>query len=103
MNDFWARFGGAIPFTIYYLNTILTPDNPLYKHAYFEDKGYAYIGQTFGSEIMIEVAEYSINSDRSIWPFTDEVIDNGLLFQLSHQLETFLYPQHFHTMFTFAS
>ena len=70
--------GGALPVSIFYLNTILTPDNPEYKRAYFEDRGYTYIGPSFGSDVVIEMAEYSISTDQSILPFTDEIIDSGL-------------------------
>jgi hypothetical protein len=63
MSDYWLQFAGSIPISVFYLNTILTPDNPLYKRAYFEDREYAYIGQSFGSDIIIEMAEYTINTD----------------------------------------
>ena len=78
-----------MPFSIFYLNTIVTPDNPQYKRAYFEDRGYAYVGQSFGSDIMIEIAEYSINTDQSIWPFTDDLVDNGLFIPSTPSIRNF--------------
>ena len=38
---------------------------------------------------MIEVAEYSINTDQSIWPFTDELIDNGLFIPSTPSIRNF--------------
>ena len=38
MSDFWMGMGGTVPLSVFYLNTIITPDNPVYKISYFEDK-----------------------------------------------------------------
>ena len=84
-------FGGTLPYNIFYLNIILTPDQPQYKRIYFEERGYGYIGPSFGSDAILQLAQYSITTDRSIWPFTDEIVDNGLF--IPYGLEIKIFPK----------
>ena len=63
MDEFWTIYGGAITFNVFYLNTILNPDQPNYKRYYFEEREYGYIGPTFGSDVTMELSEYSVSTD----------------------------------------
>ena len=71
MSSFWNTNGGALNYNIFYLNTILTPDNPTYKRFYFEERGSGYIGQSYGNDVILQVAEYKITTDQSVLPYTD--------------------------------
>ncbi len=81
--------GGTLPYNIFYLNTILTPDQPQYKRVYFEERGYGYIGPTFGSDAALQLAQYSITTDQSIWPFSDEIVDDGLFIPYGLEIKNF--------------
>ena len=78
MAYFWENNGGSIPFQLYYVNTIMNPDQTDYKTQYVEEKYTGYIG--LGLDIKLEASDYQISTDTSIWPFTDEVHDNGLFY-----------------------
>jgi hypothetical protein len=71
MSDLWTGMGGNIVYSIFYLNTILTPDQPEYKRYYFEEREYGYIGPSFGSSVVLQLAEYNVTTDQSIWPYAD--------------------------------
>lgn len=66
---------GSTSFGFYYINTIINPDQPSYKQFYVEDTQYAYFGPTMGLEATLQLSDYSVTSDNSIWPFPDIVED----------------------------
>ena len=80
LEQFWDRMGGATVFNLFYLNTIITPDQASYKQHYFEERQYGFIGPTLGCDVKLQIADYTVSTDQSIWPFADEVVDNGLYF-----------------------
>ena len=71
MEIFWTQIGGVIPIDIIYINTIITPDQPTYKTAYLEDRGYGYIGPTLACDVLLQLSYYRITTDQSIWPFPE--------------------------------
>lgn len=77
MNNFWSNLGGYVTLNFNFLNTILNLDQPSYKQKYFDGK-YAYFGPTLGTHITFQIADYEITTDESIWPFTNNIVDNGL-------------------------
>ena len=81
--------GGYATLNFYYLNTFLNPDQPNYKQQYFEGNSYAFFGPTLGSDISLEIADFEIITDESIWPFTNNVIDDGLFIPKGADLKYF--------------
>ncbi len=67
-------------FNFYYLNTIINPEYASYKQYYFEERDYGFIGPTLGCDISLQLADYTVTTDESIWPFADESVDNGIFF-----------------------
>jgi hypothetical protein len=63
--------GGNIVYSIFYLNPILTPDQSEYKRYYSEEREYGYIGSSFGSSVILQLAEYNVTNNQSIWPYAD--------------------------------
>ena len=89
MNNLWNMLGGYLTLNFNYLNTFLNPDQQIYKQQYFQGSQYVYIGPTLGSDITVQIADYEIITDQSIWPFTDNVVDNGLFIPKGTNLKYF--------------
>jgi hypothetical protein len=76
---------GYFYFTLYFINTIINPDQPEYKTYYLEDNAYVTFGAELGSESYLYFSDYNIESDYSIWPFTSKQEDDGFM---THNLPT---------------
>jgi hypothetical protein len=66
-------------FTFYFINTVINPDNPVYKSYYLEDEVYVIFGKELGTETRLYFSDFTINTDYSIWPFSDDVTDIGFM------------------------
>lgn len=58
-------------FTFYFLNPLINPAEKEYKSYYLEEKSYVIFGEETGSEAYVSFADYTVNTDESIWPYTD--------------------------------
>jgi hypothetical protein len=53
------------------VNSIINPAQPTYKSYYLEDRTYIVFGPQMGAELDLYLNEIDIETDNSIWPFTD--------------------------------
>ncbi len=60
-------------FSVYYVNSLVTPDAKQPISYYLEDKDYVYFGKKLGGSNEIFVSDYSVTTDHSIFPYTDKV------------------------------
>ena len=64
---------------IFYINTIINPNQPKFLSYYIEDMAYFSFSRKIGAEIYLSFSTYHIETDNSIWPFEDRKIDEGYL------------------------
>lgn len=87
---FWDENGGSTLFAYYYINKIINPDQPEYKQLFIEDTEFAYFGPSMGVEAFVELSDYTIDTDTSIWPFEDVVNDKG--FYSQNKMSAYYFP-----------
>ncbi len=55
-------------FQLYFINTLVNPDQDQYKHQYLQDRNYVPFNVRFGVNTNIFVDEYLIQTDESLTP-----------------------------------
>lgn len=78
MQAFWEDNGGSTLFSFIYIDTIINPDQPNAKQLFIEDSEFAYFGPSMGVDAYLELSDYKIHTDTSIWPFEEVKYDEGL-------------------------
>lgn len=58
-------------FSVYYINSVVAPDQKEPIQYYLEDKDYVYFGKNLGAANYIFISDYKVTTDYSIFPYQD--------------------------------
>ena len=85
MNQVFATnrelFAGLI-----YINPLINPGSTDYLDYYIEDTNFISFGQTVGTQLFCYAEDYSIQTDESLLPFTQNKVDQGIIIPPSSKL-----------------
>ena len=62
-----------------YINPVINPNQQNFISHYVDGYDFLMFSKETGSRYWIRFADYTINSDNSIWPFTTNSIKQGLI------------------------
>ncbi len=64
-------------YTIYFINPLLNSDSQEYLSYYLEDSNYVIFSATGGEECQLWMEDFTITTDESILPFSEENVETG--------------------------
>jgi len=64
---------------MHYINPVINPNQQNFISHYVDGYDYLMFSKDTASRYWIRFADYTINSDNSIWPFTDNSVKQGLI------------------------
>ena len=70
IDNLFTEYGNFY-FTINYMNTVINPGEVNYRSYYLESMDFAIISAGTGSELYYQFSDYEIETDTSIWPFSN--------------------------------
>lgn len=83
--DAWVAANGTFSFDFYFANTLLNPDQVKPITTFFQDKEYTVFSTTLYTETNIYVRDYLMETDNSIFPWTDPQDVTGFVVDLAEK------------------